>query len=264
MENNQIGDLRISGSGSAGGGRYNVVSISGSGKIIGDLNCERFRISGSGKVDGSITTNDFGISGSGKVTRDLKCARGSISGSGKVEGSVYGGSFTISGSGVVEGNFKGDEFTINGSGKVGGRISGTAVKLYGAVSVGQGIEGEIIDIRGSLRTNNMVNGDQVSIEVGGRTEIEEIGATKVTVSKGIQGRGLVSRFFLKMFGGKDFDYLVAKTIEADEIYLENTIADVVRGGKIIIGEGCKIKKIEYSDSFEVKSETSIIDETIKL
>lgn len=264
MENQQIGDLRIAGSGSAGGGRYNVVSISGSGKIIGDLNCEKFRISGSGKVDGSITTNDFGISGSGKVTKDLKCSRGSISGSGKVEGSVYGGNFTISGSGVVEGNFKGNEFVINGSGKVGGRISGTSVKLYGAVVVGQGIEGEVIDIKGSLRTNNMVNGDLVNIEVDGRTEIEEIGATKVSVLKGIQGRGMVSRFFLKMFGGKDFDYLVAKTIEADEIYLENTIAEVVRGGKIIIGQGCKIKKIEYSDSFEVKSETSIIDETIKL
>lgn len=264
MENNQIGDLRISGSGSAGGGRYNVVSISGSGKIVGDLNCEKFRISGSGKVDGSITTNDFGISGSGKVTRDLKCSKGSISGSGKIEGSVYGGTFTISGSGTVEGNFKGDEFIINGSGKVGGRISGTSVKLSGAVSVGQGIEGEIIDIRGSLRTNNMVNGDQVNVEIGGRTEIEEIGATKVTVSKGIQGRGMVSRFFLKLFGGNDFDYLTAKTIEADEIYLENTIAEVVRGGKIVIGPGCKIKKIEYSENFEVKSETSIIDETIKI
>ncbi len=264
MENQKIGDLRISGSGSAGGGRYNVVSISGSGKIVGDLNCEKFRISGSGRVDGSITTNDFGISGSGRVTKDLKCVRGSISGSGKVEGSIYGGTFTISGSGTVEGNFKGDEFIINGSGKVGGRISGTSVKLYGAVNVGQGIEGDIIDIRGSLRTNNMVNGDQVNIEVGGRTEIEEIGATKVTVSKGIQGRGLVSRFILKLFGGREYDYLVAKTIEADEIYLENTIADVVRGDKIIIGEGCKIKKIEYSDSFVIKSETSTIDETIKI
>ena len=264
MENQQIGDLRISGSGSAGGGRYNVVSISGSGKIVGDLNCEKFRINGSGKVEGTITTNDFGISGSGRVKRDLKCSRGYISGSGKVEGSVYGGTFTISGSGTVEGNFKGDEFVINGSGKVGGRISGTSVKLYGAVNVGQGIEGEIIDIRGSLRTNNMVNGDQVNIEVGGRTEIEEIGATKVTVLRGIQGRGIVSRFILKLFGGKEYDYLVAKTIEADEIYLENTIADVVRGDKIIIGEGCKIKKIEYSDSFEVKSEISTIDETIKI
>lgn len=264
MENQQVGDLRISGSGSAGGGRYNVVSISGSGKITGDINCTKFRISGSGKVEGSITTNDFSISGSGKVTRDLKCVKGSISGSGKIEGSVYGGSFTISGSGTVEGNFKGDEFTINGAGRVGGRINGTRVSLLGAVNVGQGIEGEIIDIRGSIRTNGMVNGDQVNIEVDGRTEIDEIGATKVSVFKSIQGRSTFSRFMLALFGGKDHGCLVAKTIEADEIYLENTIADVVRGGKIVIGEGCKIKKIEYTGSFEVNSETSIIDETIKL
>lgn len=247
MQNQQIGDLRISGSGSAGGGRYNVVSISGSGKIVGDLTCEKFKISGSGKVTG-----------------DLSCVRGNISGSGKIEGSVHGGSFTISGSGTVLGNFKGDEFVINGSGKVGGRISGTNVRLLGAATVGQGIEGEIIDIRGSLRTNGMVNGDQVNIEIDGRTEIDEIGATKVSVFKSIQGRGILTRFIYSLFVGKDYGYLFTKSIEADEIYLENTIADVVRGNRIIIGKGCKIKKIEYSESLEVKNDTSIIEETIKL
>lgn len=264
MENDQLGNLKISGSGSAGGGRFNVVAISGSGKITGDLDCTKFRISGSGKVDGSITTTDFGISGSGKVTKDLKCAKGKISGSGKIEGSVYGGSFSISGSGTVDGSFKGDELVINGSGKIGGKISGIKVRLLGAIKVGEGIEGDIIDIRGSLRTKGMVNGDQVNIEVGGITEIEEIGATKVTVVKTIQGIGPFSRFILNLFRERDYDCLKVKVIEADEIYLENTVADVVRGNKIIIGQGCKINKIEYSESLELKNETSIVVETIKL
>ena len=42
MEKINIGDIKISGSGSAGGGKYNDVSISGSGKINGDIRMCRF------------------------------------------------------------------------------------------------------------------------------------------------------------------------------------------------------------------------------
>ena len=264
INNETIGDLRISGSGSAGGGRYKNISISGSGKITGDISCERFSISGSGKVIGSISANSFRISGSGKVTNDLTCMKGSINGSGTVEGSVHGGSFSISGSGGVNGNFKGDEFIIRGSGKVGGRINATRVKLHGATSVGQGIEGEIIDISGGIRTPGMINGDEVNIEVGSTTEVEEIGATRVNVVKAEKVMGLFGRIFFSLFGRKNYGYLTIRTIEADEIYLENTIADVVRGNKITIGEGCKIKKIEYRDTLCKKDENSTISEEVKL
>ena len=261
---NQLGDLKISGSGSAGGGRYNVVSISGSGKVIGDIICEKFRISGAGKVDGGITAGEFNISGAGKVTKDIKCVIGSISGVGKIEGSVYGGNFSISGSSMIAGNFNGDEFTISGAGKVGGRIKSTKVRILGSSYVGEGVEGEVIDIKGELKTSGMVNGDQINIDIGGRIEIDEIGATKVTILNKNQYVGGILRFFIKLFRSNKHNSLVSKIIEADEIYLENTIVDVVRGGKIVIGEGCKIKKVEYSDTLEVNSENSVIDEAIKL
>ena len=247
MESNeQFGDLRISGSGSAGGGRYKVVSISGSGKIGGDINCERFSISGSGKVEGAVITNSFSISGSGKVTGDLNCVTGNISGSGKIGG-----------------NFKGEEIVVAGAGRVEGRINATVVKLLGAIKVGHGIEGEFITIKGALKTLGMVNGDEINIELNGGCEIEEIGATKVKVLKEYSTMNVIGRFICKMFN-KNYGYLTIRTIEADEIYLENTIADVVRGGKIIIGEGCKIKRVEYSESLEKLNSESIIEEEVKL
>lgn len=261
---NKLGDLKISGSGSTGGGRYNVVSISGSGKVVGDIICEKFRISGAGKVDGCINASEFNISGAGKVTKDIKCVIGSISGVGRIEGSVYGGNFSISGSSMISGNFNGDEFTVSGAGKVGGRIKATKVKILGSSYVGEGVEGEVIDIKGALKTSGMVNGDQINIDISGRIEIDEIGATKVTVLNKSQYVGGIFRFFIKLFRSKKHNYLVAKIIEADEIYLENAIVDVVRGGKIVIGEGCKIKKVEYSDTLEVNSENSVIDEAVNL
>lgn len=261
--NEQFGDLRISGSGSAGGGRYKVVSISGSGKIGGDINCERFSISGSGKVEGAVITNSFSISGSGKVTGDLNCVTGNISGSGSVLGSIHANKFNISGSGKIGGNFKGEEIVVAGAGRVEGRINATVVKLLGAIKVGHGIEGEFITIKGALKTLGMVNGDEINIELNGGCEIEEIGATKVKVLKEYSTMNVIGRFICKMFN-KNYGYLTIRTIEADEIYLENTIADVVRGGKIIIGEGCKIKRVEYSESLEKLNSELIIEEELKL
>ena len=34
------------------------------------------------------------------------------------------------------------------------------------------------------------------------------------------------------------------TVEGDEIYLENVVAETVIGKKVTIGEGCKIGKVE--------------------
>jgi cytoskeletal protein CcmA (bactofilin family) len=263
VNNKEFGDLRISGSGSATGGRYKVASISGSGKIVGDVNCERFSISGSGKVEGAVISNSFSISGSGKVTGDLNCVTGSISGSGSVLGSIHANKFNISGSGKIGGNFKGEEFTMAGAGKVEGRINATNVKLLGAINVGHGIEGEFINIKGAIKTLGMVNGDEVNIELNGCCEIEEIGATKVRVLKEYSTMNILGRLICKLFS-KNYGYLTIRTIEADEIYLENTIADVVRGGKITIGEGCKIKRIEYSDSLEKLNSESVIEEEARL
>ncbi|MEG0132976.1 MAG: polymer-forming cytoskeletal protein [Clostridium sp.] len=262
MEKNElVGDLKISGSGSANGGRYRGVSISGSGKIHGDVNCEKFNISGSGKVEGAVTTGNFNISGSGKVVGDLNCVQGGISGSGSILGSIHAKSFSISGTGKVGGNFKGEKFVMSGAGKVSGRINANIVKLMGAIRVGQGIEGESITIKGAVKTLGMVNGDDINIELNGGCEIEEIGATKVKVLRGYGN--IIGRLICSIFS-KNYGYLTTKTIEADEIYLENTIADVVRGGRIIIGDGCRIKRIEYSESLEITSTESIIEEEFKL
>ena len=45
-------DMRISGSSTMPGGEYGKVSISGSGKVQGNLKCESLSCSGAGKVKG--------------------------------------------------------------------------------------------------------------------------------------------------------------------------------------------------------------------
>jgi hypothetical protein len=42
-------------------------------------------------------------------------------------------------------------------------------------------------------------------------------------------------------------------IEGDEILLENTKADVVRGKNVQIGKGCEIGLLEYQDSYKLET-----------
>ena len=47
-------------------------------------------------------------------------------------------------------------------------------------------------------------------------------------------------------------------IEGDDIYLENTIAKVVRGNNITIGSGCaKIDLVEYKDNLKQNEESEV-------
>lgn len=49
--------------------------------------------------------------------------------------------------------------------------------------------------------------------------------------------------------GKEEGRLEASVIEGNEIFLENTKADFVRGRFIHIGSGCEIKHVEYEKNY---------------
>lgn len=263
MSNNgQLGSLKISGSGSVNGGKYDEVSISGSGKVTGDIECNNFKISGSGKVDGDLTTGEFKISGSGSIMGSLNCTDGKISGSGKIASNVNAGSFKISGSGKIEGDFRGKEFIISGSGTVLGGVYGENIKVSGSTIVEKNMEGELVELSGSFRVGGMINAGELYIHVGGDCFVEEIGSTKVIVSEKLINTNGIFGWIAKTFGNS-YGYLTVRTIEADEIQLENTIAEVIRGENITIGNGCRIKLVEYSGELKVEGD-AVIEEKRKV
>ncbi|MCL0069946.1 hypothetical protein M1O56_05235 [Dehalococcoidia bacterium] len=64
-------------------------------------------------------------------------------------------------------------------------------------------------------------------------------------------------------GGWGLGILETELIEGDEILLEWTRAKTVRGKQIVIGEGCEIERVEYSESLEV-DESARVGERVKL
>lgn len=227
METEVRHDLIISGSGSASGGLYKKVKISGTGKINGDIDCVDFGCSGSGKIYGDITST---------VTK--------ISGSTKIEGSVNSGTVTISGHSDIDGNLSVEKIKISGSTDIKGTLTGEHVEIHGSATVGGNCETDLFSVEGSFTIDGLLNADTIDIRLHGRSVVKEIGGEKIQVKKAYKPFGLDKLF--KVFGQK----LTTEIIEGDDIYLEYTQAKVVRGNNVHIGQGCEIQLVEYKNDFQ--------------
>jgi hypothetical protein len=57
--------------------------------------------------------------------------------------------------------------------------------------------------------------------------------------------------------------LEVETIEGEEIDIEGTKADLVRGRNVVIGSGCEIERVEYSGTLTV-DKTAKVEEQVKI
>jgi cytoskeletal protein CcmA (bactofilin family) len=244
MEKVNYGDIKISGSGTSGGGRYNEVTISGSGKINGDLECVDFKTSGSSKVIGNLKAETVKVSGSARIEGNIEAVEMKVSGSSHVTGQVKSQILKISGSTHIEGSLYGEEVTIMGS-----------------AHIEKDCEVESFKASGNFKIQGLLNAGQVSINLGGKSSVKEIGGEHIEVKVSIIDNFFFKKAIDKMFNSRG--ELTTEIIEGDEIYLENTNAKIVRGNKVTIGEGCNIGLIEYSGEINVSNE-SIVKEQKKI
>lgn len=241
-------DLHISGAGSYPGGEFDSVSISGSGKINGDIRCKSFSGSGSSKVVGNVVCESFSCSGSGKVV-----------------GSVEGISIKASGCCKIEGDVKGGTLSVSGATKILGSVKGEKVFGSGVLSVEKNIEAEEVKIDGSIKNEGIINAEKVVIECrsgNGTCTFNEIGAATVSIN----GYNEASRPYLyKLFGmfTGSTDGVTGNLIEGDTIYVANAKVDTIRGEHVTIGPNAEIRCVEYSGEIKI-SDTAIVKEVIKL
>jgi Integral membrane protein CcmA involved in cell shape determination len=236
LGNMMSGDLSISGSGTAPGGTYRTVSISGSGKVQGDISCESMEISGSGKILGNT---------------DAKSLR--INGSGVINGSIKAAAFTVNGSSRIEKSITAREFLVNGKAKIGGSLHGETTRSYGILNVGGDIETEVLTVEGQLSVDGLCSAEQIHLKlIGGSSMIREIGCSKLEVRRKAFA-GLLS----ELFGTLRKTCLSVDTIEGDEIFIEDTAAKTVRGNRVVIGEGCHIDQIFYKQSYQCAERSKV-------
>lgn len=241
---NDIMDMKISGSSAMPGGEYRTVSISGSGKVQGSLRCESLRCSGSARVQGDVDcAGEIRCSGSSRVTGDIDCQELGCSGSTRCEGSLRAnGRVHSSGALKVDGSLEGGEVDVSG-GLEAGEIHCGRLHCSGGARVSGGVEAESAHLTGSAVIQGLLNAETVEISASRGIRIGSIGGSSIRIYKPTQ----VS--LLGLFHGSVSCAQVGD-IEGDDVDLEYTQADVVRGRRVRIGEGCSIGRVEYSESLD--------------
>lgn len=91
-----------------------------------------------------------------------------------------------------------------------------------------------------------MSADEVRIRLGFSTSrVDEIGGGRIDVR--LLPISAIGSFFRSLFMGGTAG-LETRAVEGDEIYLENTHAETVRGKNVVLGSGCVVDVVEYSGS----------------
>ncbi|MFN3347000.1 MAG: polymer-forming cytoskeletal protein [Candidatus Bipolaricaulaceae bacterium] len=227
-------NVTISGAGRIEGGTYGTVKIAGSGKVVGDITAEEFKSAGSAKVEGNLKAQKFEAAGSFKCEGDFEVEEGEAAGSFKVTGKVKAKELKLAGSAQAK------------------SITGGYLRAGGALTVEENVEVDTFRLMGAFEVGGLLSADRVEVELEGRAQAREIGGEKIIVRAGQRGwGGLFSGALGLLFGHGSPKELTVETIEGDEVELEATTAKLVRGGKVKIGRGCRVERVEYTDSLEV-------------
>lgn len=230
-------NLVINGSGSYGGGTYDKIKIRGEGTITADFDCDVFKTFGTSDALKNGRANVFNIFGTTSVRGNLHCNEMKIFGTTEV-----GGTATV------------QKANVFGTFSVGNRFIGEEANIKGSLTVKGNTEFEKFYSTGSFDIEGLLNAGTIEVSLRfGTSKANEIGGEKIIV----KNKTSILSF------NKSEGVLEANIIEGDEIFLENTRANIVRGKNIRIGTGCEIKLVEYQQSFKADSE-SIINENKKI
>ena len=242
--------MKISGSGTISGGDYNEqISVSGSGAIDGRLRCTELHASGSVRANAEVEcTGDIHISGSGSF-EEVITNSAHVSGSFSAKTLTVKGQLRSSGSCRVNGTLTANEAHVSGSLYSGGDAKFGSAEFSGRFDCRGDVEAENFTISGPVNIDGLLNAENVAINLGHGTstnKINSIGGTYIAVK--VYNDHKISLFNY----GRIVKTTVKEAVEGDEVYLENTECPLVVGKTVVIGDGCRIKKVQYYDSCEIK------------
>ncbi|WWU66282.1 polymer-forming cytoskeletal protein [Clostridium baratii] len=221
-----LNDMNISGIGIIAKGEYNKVNISGVAKILGEIKSKSLDVSGTAKSFGNINSDDITISGSFRSNSNIECKD----------------KFEINGTLTCDKEIKGNDIRINGYAKVLSKIQFDKLEVNGGLKALEGAEGRRFLLDGAIKIGGLLSADNISINVFKTSKVKEIGGEDIVIKKGNQ-----SVFSSIFFRSK----VISDLIEGDKIYVEKTVAKIVRGEDITIGEGCVIDRVEYTKNLNI-------------
>ena len=232
-----VKEINFSGIGNLNGGEFGSMNASGIVKVFKDIKGKNLIVSGIMKTKKSIDTDELNVEGILKVGENLKVLKGIIS------GVVKSDKNTLAKNLEVNGILKTQNLEVEN------------INVLGNLFVKNNCQSEEFYLNGKIVINGLLSAEKVNIKAENFSKIKEVGGSDIRIE------GLEDKKWDKFIFWKKKEIKV-ELIEGDTVFLENVTCNLIRGKKVKIGKGCKIKKIEYSDE-AILNEKSKIKECIK-
>ena len=219
-------NMSISGAGKIPAGEFDHVKISGSGRCMGTIKCIGFHAAGAAHCDG-----------------DVICAE----------------EFHVSGASHVNGSVTAQEIHGSGSLHVDGNCTAHKnLRARGAITVEGEIASEDADIRGAVKCGGLLNAETLYMELENRCRIHSIGGSNIEIKVRRDAKNVFSFFGRKKNASSLPTVLeVSEAIEGDNISLEGVRVPSVVGRSVVIGSGCSIGVVRYSESIEIAQDAVV-------
>ncbi len=228
-------DLTLSGIGKAQGGAYSNIRLDGMTKINGDTECISLSSNGTLTIEGGLQSEAISVNGTATVEGELSVNR-----------MVLDGMVTVKAHAACH-----ELLTVNGRLSIGGRLDGEKVEISGSLKTRDDVQCEVLTVHGGVNIDGLLNAGLIDIKMNLACKAQEIGGERITVRR-LKKHSVLEQF-VPLLSAK----LQAHTIEGDELDLEHTEAEIVRGNDVRIGAGCKIGRVEYKNSLKRDSDAVI-------
>ena len=221
-------DMKVRGNGNVPAGEYNEITVRGKGRLFGTVRASLFSSSGT-------------VSGENIECIETFKSAGKSSFSGYVKSKILRVSGTISCQSISA-----EELSASGSLKCNENTKADNLSVAGSFKVGGDIEAENAKVRGHIICQGLVNAESLNIKFSSGL-IGSIGGGKISVSREKTANPFSFHKNLS----------VSCAIEGDEISLERVECPRVTGKNVVIGKGCKIDLLEYSESVKISKKAKI-------
>ncbi|WP_310829236.1 hypothetical protein [Paenibacillus pedocola] len=192
------------------------------------------------------------VTGECKFAGDVDCQSLSLTGQTAVSGSLRMEKLKMTGELSVKDRMEGG--MLRGHGEVqAGSLSVEQLKFSGSLEVGGDCEAEELQVSGALQVKGLLSAETLQLTLYGPCSAAEVGGSNISVKRS------KTKTLLHLGQGQDMVF-TSGLIEGDDVELQNTHAGTVRGEKVIIGPGCVIQQVEYSDYLEIHKSATVIEQ----
>lgn len=232
-------NVRVFGDAVVQAGEYNHIFAAGDLEMQGDITAASIKVAGDFDAKGGIEVSKLDIYGDAEIQGFIRAEDASFKGDVRLKSPLHA-----------------EEFSVYGE-VAAAKVEAKKIKVYGSVDRAEELVAEELVIKGVVLMDGVINAETAKLRLLGNSKVREIYCTALEILAGDSPyQGVLSGLVSKTTTG----IIRVDLIEGDDIFLENTHADVVRGARVVLGKHTVVRRVEYSEQLKVHETAEVTEQ----